>query len=217
MTAQISELLSTPDNVEKIRDMIAYILKLELTRQYEFALDAGLADAEDYRVAVYLEANRPWQSTEMGGVFPLVDVQLMEYKPLAGNSGSSVSRKNYTAQFAIDCYARGRPDAPDHFDDADATIRAWKVGRVVRSILMAGQYTYLGMRDVVSKREIVEAQTGRPSDATMDDSAVAVTVCRLVLAVDFYEDSPQAAPTELEGMTFTAVGPGGMVLFGART
>lgn len=216
ITAQIQELLSTPDNIEKIRDRIAAILKLELTSQYERAMDTHIEDADDYRILVFLEADRPWQSTE-GGAFPLVNVQLLDYKPLEASRGCSVGRKNYTAQFAIDCYARGRPDNPDYFDDADASLKAWKVGRVVRSILMAGQYTYLGMRDVVSRRAITKGETGRPSDATMDDSAVAVIVCRLLFSVDYYEDSPQAAPVEFEGMSFIATGQGGEVLFGARS
>jgi hypothetical protein len=75
---------------------------------------------------------------------------------------------------------------------------------------MSGFYTYLGMRDIVRRREITEAGTGAPTDRTgnIDDSAVSVTICRIIFSVWFSEDSPQAAGVELEGISFKAFAPG---------
>ena len=39
--AEINELLSTPDNIETIRDTVAAILAIELEHQHELAVEAG--------------------------------------------------------------------------------------------------------------------------------------------------------------------------------
>jgi hypothetical protein len=166
----------------------------------------------DFNIGVYLERERPWQLTENSegkNPFPLVNVKLAGYRK-EKEPGSTVNNQKYIGDFIIDCYAQGAPDNPDYFDDTDATIRAGKLGRIVRQVLMSGYYTYLGMRKIVRRREITEAGTGTPTDKTgnIDDSAVSVTICRILFAVFYSEESPQAAGVELEGISFKASTPG---------
>lgn len=210
MEALITELLDTPDNVEKIRDQTAGILKIETVRQYQKAQESNLENVRDYQISVYIEKDRPWQLTENSNgenPFPLVNVQLMGYKKDTA-PGSTIKRQKYLAEYAIDCYARGQPDNPEG-DDADATKKAWALGRIIRNILMSGFYSYLGLRDIVRRREIVEARTGTPNN--IDDSATSVTMCRILFCVETFEDSPQIHPGEFEGITFTATSPNGEV------
>jgi hypothetical protein len=214
MEALITELLDTPDNVEKIRDQIAGILKIETVRQYKKAQESNLENARDYLINVYVEKERPWQLTENSNgenPFPLVNVQLMGYKKDTV-PGSTVKRQKYLAEFAIDCYARGQPDNPEG-DDADATKKSWALGRIIRNILMSGFYSYLGLREIVRRREVVEARTGTPTGLTgnIDDSAISVTICRILFCVETFEDSPQIHPGEFEGIIFTATSPDGKV------
>jgi hypothetical protein len=97
--SNINYLLSTRDNVEKIRDQIAYILKLECMNQYTLAVETGDMDARDFDVGIYLESERPWQLTEYTDTenpFPLVNICLAGIKQ-AGKSGSAVSGKKFIA------------------------------------------------------------------------------------------------------------------------
>jgi hypothetical protein len=212
MNENITTLLNEPDNLEKIRDRIAVILKLEFLNQCQKAIEQDVENVNDFNIGVYLERERPWQLTENSegkNPFPLVNVKLAGYRK-ENEPGSTVNRQKYIGDFIIDCYAQGTPDNPDYFDDTDATIRAWKLGRMVRQVLMSGHYVYLGMRDIVRRREITEAGTGTPTDRTgnIDDSAVSVTICRILFAVYYSEESPQAAGVELEGISFKAFTPG---------
>jgi hypothetical protein len=212
MNASIATLLTESDNIEKIRDRIALILKLEFLNQYQKAKEQNFENADDYNIGVYLERERPWQLTENSEgktPFPLVNIKLAGYRK-ENEPGSAVNNQKYIGDFIIDCYAQGSPDNPDYFDDTDATLRAWRLGRKVRQVLMSGFYTYLGMRKIVRRREITEAGTGTPTDKTgnIDDSAVSVTICRILFSVYFYEESPQAAGVEFEGISFKAFAPG---------
>jgi hypothetical protein len=58
---------------------------------------------------------------------------------------------------------------------------------------MSGFYTYLGIRDVVRRREISETQAGSPTDraGNIDESCISVTICRILISVWFYEESPR--------------------------
>jgi hypothetical protein len=246
MNASITTLLNEPDNLEKIRDRIAFILKLEFLNQYKKAIEAlhkmavenGLGDMTgvekiheselveyfannhvehiinpaEFNIGVYLERERPWQLTENSegkSPFPLVNIKLAGYRK-ENEPGSTVNRQKYIGDFIIDCYAQGSPDNPDYFDDTDATLKAWRLGRKVRQVLMSGYYTYLGMRDIVRRREIIEGGTGTPTDKTgnIDDSAVSVTICRILFSVFFSEESPQASGVELEGISLKVFAPG---------
>lgn len=212
MQAQIQTLLSKKDNVEKIRDAIALILKTELSNQYALAKAAGIESVEDFAIGVYLEAARPWELTENeagGNPFPLVNILLNETHRAEGKAGSAIGRKRYTASFSIDCYACGNTES-DGDDARQATLKAWRIACIVRSILMSGFYAYLGMRGVVLERDMPGIKTGIPGN--LAESAAAVTVARMDFSVSFYEDSPQGDGAELEEIQFEAIGKTGEVL-----
>ena len=212
MQAQIQTLLNEKDNIEKIRDAIALILKNELSNQYALAETAGIESLEDFNIGVYLESARPWELTENelgGNPFPLVNILLNEMRRVEGKAGSAIGRKRYTASFSIDCYACGNTEA-DSDDAMQAALKAWRIACIVRSILMSGFYAYLGMRGVVLERDMPGIKTGIPSN--LAESAAAVTVARIDFSVSFYEDSPQGDGAELEEIQFEAVGKTGEVL-----
>ena len=212
MQAQIQTLLNGKDNIEKIRDAIALILKNELSNQYALAETAGIESLEDFNIGVYLESARPWELTENevgGNPFPLVNILLNEMRRVEGKAGSAIGRKRYTASFSIDCYACGNAES-DGDDARQAALKAWRIAGIVRSILMSGFYAYLGMRGVVLERDMPGIKTGIPSN--LAESAAAVTVARIDFSVSFYEDSPQGDGAELEEVQFEAVGKTGEVL-----
>jgi hypothetical protein len=215
MSAIINMLLSTPDNVELIRDQIGAIIALESAHQYELATKAKVDDAEDYDIGVYVENARPWDLTgeKKDSPFPLVNVML---EKVVNESGSSaVSTQKYTATFDVDCYGCGNL-ADGETDDQRAARKAWKIARVVRNILMAGEYTYLGLQKIkdvqcVSSRKITKMSSG--ISGNMAESAQAVIVCRIELAVTYYESSPQATGVEMEPMVFACEDSTGKILF----
>ncbi|WP_315449838.1 hypothetical protein [uncultured Treponema sp.] len=212
MQAQIQTLLNGKDNIEKIRDAIALILKNELSNQYALAETAGIESLEDFNIGVYLESARPWELTENevgGNPFPLVNILLNEMRRVEGKAGSAIGRKRYTASFSIDCYACGNAES-DGDDARQAALKAWRIAGIVRSILMSGFYAYLGMRGVVLERDMPGIKTGIPSN--LAESAAAVTVARIDFSVSFYEDSPQGDGAELEEIQFEVVGKTGEVL-----
>jgi hypothetical protein len=213
MANKIAVLIENPDNIEKIRDQVSAILKIETAAQYAMALAAGAADAGDYRIGIWQEKSRPWQineDAEKKNPFPLVNVSLMGFHA-DGSGGPAVGQKKYTGEIYLDCYASGEFTA-DESDDTDSARRAWKVGRVIRNILSSEQYSYLGLRGIVRDIRIVEGKTGDPRNQN-ENSAQSVTICRLVLQINYYEDTPQASPAEFEEYNFVASSPSGEVLF----
>jgi hypothetical protein len=215
MKAIISTFLSTPDNVELIRDQIGAIIALESANQYALAIKAEVDDADDYDIGVYIENARPWDLSgeKKDSPFPLVNVML---EKVINESGSSaVSSQKYTATFDLDCYGCGNL-AGGETDDQQAARKAWKVARIVRNIVMAGEYTYLGLQKIkdvqcVSSRKITKMSSG--ISGNMAESAQAVIVCRIELAVTYYESSPQATGVEMEPMVFACEDSTGKILF----
>ena len=208
MKNKITVLLNKPDNIELIRDTICAILKVECTAQYELA--RGQANAADYRIGIWKDKSRPWQITEDSekkNPFPLVNVQLNGFK--ADNPpGSAIGQKKYVGEFFIDCYAHGEFNNTEP-DDTDSAMKAWKVGRVIRNILTSEHHAYLGLRGIVRDWRIIEGRTGDPRNN--ENSAQSITICRLVLSVDYFEDTQQ-----VEGIdwtyNFVATSPDGEVL-----
>jgi hypothetical protein len=205
--SKINFLLAKNDNIELIRNQIAGILKIETENQYSLAAGQGAEDLRDYKIGVFVERARPWDLTGNKNPFPLINISLSGYD---GEAGSAQSEKKYKATFYIDCYGCGNLNNTNGNDDSLAAIRAWKTARIARNILMSSYYTYLGLRGTVFKRSILSIQTGSPSN--MPESAAAVTTCRISLAVDFSEKSPQEGGVMFEGIAFKAVSESGEIL-----
>lgn len=210
MENKLKLLLEKPDNVELIRDQLCAILKVECTAQRELA--SGKPDAQDYRIGIWKDKTRPWSLTEDSekkNPFPLVNVQLRGFK-LDNPGGGTFGQKKYVASFHLDCYAHGEFGGEEP-DDTDSAVKAWKIGRVIRNIVTSEHHAYLGLRGIVRDYRITEGTTGDPRNN--EQSAQSVTICRLVLTVEYYEDSPQAEAGVFEEYNLVSSSPNGEVLF----
>ena len=204
----VNELLSTPDNVEIIRDQLCGILALECAHQYELAQEGHSTVAEDFNIKVYLENDEPWelQTEEDKDVFPLVNVSLQGAKSDSGSTSTNSTAR--TATFFVDCYASGIFDGSG-LSGRMAVIKAWKTARIVRNILEAANYAYLGLRGVVSKRAITDFETGMPKT---QNAAIRVCVVRLKLDVSYTEVSPQVSGVEIDPISLSITDDTGLVV-----
>ena len=89
-----------------------------------------------------------------------------------------------SARIVLDCYAGSNfTGAADM--SAAATLKAWKLARVVRNIINAEPYAYLGLQGTVYGRDIVKYEAGAPANV---QSAIRVSIVRCTLEVDYRDD-----------------------------
>jgi hypothetical protein len=131
---QIHELIGEPDNVEKIRNHIAFIIKGETQNQYTIAREEGKPDAEDYKFRVFVENALPYDTEGEPPLEPLINIMLQKTETIEGNP--RMGPQKYKATFIIDCITFGN-DAGEEHDDRAASARAWKAARIIRRILMS--------------------------------------------------------------------------------
>lgn len=200
--------LNTPDNIEIVRDQICGLLAIELNNQYEKALEENDPTAEDYNIKVYLENTEPWsiQSEDDSSAFPLVNVSLQETSIQSGSTGTD--KRVMRASFNLDCYHSGSFDG-DGSGGRLAVVKCWKVARVVRNIIDAANYTYLGLREVVKSRQIQSIETGLPN---LSEASFNVCICRIRLTVDYYENSPQVTGPIIEPMNLSITDNNGVIV-----
>jgi hypothetical protein len=194
---QIYELISEPDNVEKIRDHLALIIKGETQNQYAIAQEMGAPDADDFNFRVFIENTRPYDTGGEPPIEPFVNIMLQQAAPLPGNPRMGAQKES--AGFLIDCIAFGN-DGGEEWDEKAASIRAWKTARVIRALLMSEQYLYLGLRGVVGARNIVSMETGTPDN---DENALTAITVRITLDVQFMERSLGTSGPILEAIDYT--------------
>jgi hypothetical protein len=194
---KIDGLISNPDNVEKIRSHIAFIIKGEAQNQYTLAREQGEPDADDYSFRVFIENARPYDAGEGPVVEPLVNIMLQKTETVDGNP--RMGPQKYKATFIIDCIAFGN-DAGEERDDRAAAARAWKAARIIRMILMSEQYCYLGLRGVIGGRLIKSIETGVPENG---GAAFAVVTARITLEVQFIEQAIGTTGPVIEEIRFT--------------
>lgn len=207
----ITTLIDKLDTFEIVRDELAAILATEVASQQVLATAAG-KDPADWKLRVFLERANPWaefldapETTENPALAPpIVNVSLasMDFDQGASNV---VERQKATALYYIDCYGYGVA-ADDELGgheagDERAALTCHRAVRLVRNILMAGTYTYLGLRGVVWRRWPEGVTFSRP---TRDDQPVQqVAAARLSLRVEFSEFSPQVQGQPLELVSAT--------------
>jgi len=200
----ITELIETPENVELVRDQIAGILSLELQNQLTIATDKGRQNAADYDIDVYVENSRPYDTTG-DEMVSLVNVVLQEIT--VPHPNPRMGEQKEKAIFHIFCIANGNTTGASR-DDKSATIRAWKIMRLVRRILMSEPYTYLDMRKIVTSRTFTKMEAGTPNV----QSAQAFTVIRAHLEVQFVEGFIGGPTVEFEDYDFYVVTDDGRVI-----
>jgi hypothetical protein len=191
----ITELISKVDNAEIIRDQIAAILVVELANQ-------GVLSGGQPQPSVFIERANPW------GMFlaptpiltqPVINVW-WDSSTFDAPTSNVVERQKAEAVYHIDCYgcAVSQDDgAAGHIPaDEQAAREAQRAVRLARNILMAGAYTYLGLRGLVWKRFPQTISLFQPQ--IDNHAAQRIVAARLALQVHFNEFSPQIATETLE-------------------
>lgn len=206
MTARITALVDRPDNFEIIRDQIAGILVEEIEGQQSLARAAN-RDPDEFRFRVFTEHSSPWDEyLDPPGEGPLDRTPLINVQwdktTVDESSSNTVERQKNSATYHLDCYGCGRsaPSSDGHTPgDEDASLEAQRAARFVRSILMAGHYTYLGLKGVVWRRWHAGSQAFYPPQEQRPVRHVKAV--RVSLRVDFNEFSPQVEGTPLALIT----------------
>jgi hypothetical protein len=201
----ISELIDKSDNFEIIRDQIAAILATESANQMQLAIDAG-KEPNDYKLRVYTERSNPWESllNEQEDRAPIVNVWF-DNSNFNARASNALERQKSETVFNIDCYGYGMSqdvDSGGHIaGDEEAARESQRAIRLVRNIMMAAEYTYLGLRGLVGSRWPQSITTFQPQlDARQMQQIVA---SRIALRVEFNEFSPQVPAETLELVSAT--------------
>jgi hypothetical protein len=210
MTALITSLIDTSDNFELIRDQIAAVIKLEAANQEVLAVAAD-EDPKLWRLRVFVERSNPWEAyldappDDVEGDdrhVPIVSVRF-DTDSIGERASNQVSRQKYSGAFNVDCYGYGRSKSEDSGHtpgDLKAATECHRAMRLVRQILMAGHYTYLGFprgaNQVVWKRQIQTRTVFQPQLGTQPVGHVVGG--RLALQVDYSEFAPQVEGQPLE-------------------
>ena len=194
----IQSLIDKQDTFEIVRDAIAAILAAETAAQQVLALAAS-KDPELWKFRVFLERSNPWESLRSGDdKSPIVNVwyEASSYDP----SASTISERQATeGLYHIDCYGRGiSKDVVGGHDpgDREAAFVVHRILRLVRNILMAGEYSYLGLRRTVTGRwpVSVESLQGELNDRHVEN----IKGARISLRAEFNEFAPQVVGEVIE-------------------
>lgn len=213
MPARIGSLIDKRDNFEIIRDQIAAILVVESENQQALAASAvPEKDPRLWKLRVFTERSNAWEEwleapSEQLDHAPIVNVSF-ETDSVDGAASTVVNRQKMNGVFHIDCYGYGvaSADGDGHKPgDQEAALVAQRAVRLVRNILMAEAYVFLGLprgpNQFVAKRMV---QSRTMSQLPLDNASVQqISACRLALQVDFNEFSPQIETEILEFISVT--------------
>lgn len=210
----ITTLILDQDNSEVIRDRIAEILLVESARQQELALEHDPPqDPDQWVLRVFTERTNAWDEflpVDADGddaapqfAAPIVNVSVYSVA-YDGKASNPISRQKGVGIFHIDCFGYGvsRDLSGDGHDpgDARASLEAQRAARLVRKILMAGAYAWLGLprgaSQFVWSRRVESIQT---FDAQLGERPAAhVAAVRVAFQVEFNETAPQVESATLE-------------------
>lgn len=192
----ITALIDKFDTFEIIRDKIAQILADESASQVALATTAGKPDPSLWRLAVFTERASPWDDPDDGDI--VVNVWYDTANIDRAASGS-VERQTMQGVFNVDVIGFGvsEGEGEGHLPGDEVAARTAHRGvRLVRNILMAGEYTYLGMRPIVGARAAGSVTAFQPQ---LNDKANRHAVgARISFEVRYSEYSPQFEPVALE-------------------
>lgn len=197
MAAVITTLIDKQDTCEVIRDQIAAILAVEESSQKELAVIDG-QDPLDYAFTVFIERARPWKSSQM----PCINI-IFDNDRFDNRNSDVIQRQRAVGTFYIDCYATKNNDDSGTADELSSK-EADRIARLVRNILMSGEYTYLllGHRElgkgnnIVTKRYITRREKFMPE--IRQEGYENIIACRLTVEVEYDEFSPQVEMNDFE-------------------
>jgi hypothetical protein len=201
----IDALIDKEDNFEIVRDQIADILTLETASQQTLAKAADKKNPELWKLRVFTERTNPieeWRDVNSSSTIdesPIVNVWY-DNGSFPMNKGNVVERQAHDAVYNVDCYGVGfsgdNPGGGHFLGDKEAALETQRAIRLVRNILMAAEYTYLGLRGTVWMRWPQSITVFQPQ---IDGGPVAhVMGARIALRTTFNEFSPQVTPTTLD-------------------
>lgn len=196
----IAELIDKQDSFEIIRDQIAAILATESASQQAKATAAG-KDPDDYKLRVYLERSNPWEVflNEQKDRSPLINVWY-DNSNFDDRASNTIERQKSESFFNIDCFGFGVSQdvagGGHQAGDKEAALEVQRAVRLVRNILMAGTYTYLGLRGLVWSRWPQSVTVFQPQIESRN--VLQIVGARLSFRVVFNEFSPQVPAVTLE-------------------
>jgi hypothetical protein len=196
----IDGLIDKVDTVERVRDQIGAILALEVASQMAFAAQAG-KDSSAWKLRVFQERSNPWDNfpANPDDRSPIVNVW-WDTSTFDLSAGNVVERQKSSTVYNVDCYGYGRaandPAGGHVAGDQQAAEEVQRAVRLVRNILMAAEYTYLGLRGVVWRRWVDSISIFQPQQD--NSNAGQVVGARLTFRVDFSEYAPQVTPIPIE-------------------
>lgn len=194
-------LIDKQDTFEIVRDQIAAILAVETVSQQALATTAG-KDPTLWALKVYVERSNPWEQYQgpESDLTPIINVWFDTASANKSASNMFDYQKN-RGVMNIDCVAPGvsKSSGAGHIPgDMSAALNAQRAARLVRNIIMAAEYTYLGLRGVVAGRWPASVSMFQPSGA--EHVVVPIVGARITLEVDYNEYSPQIITDVLEGV-----------------
>lgn len=213
----LTTLIDKQDNSEIIRDQVSAILALETASQTALATLAGKPSPEEWTFRVFQERANQWECFPYNStdIVPVVNVWV-DNSVFIKSRSNSIERQGADLTLNIDCYAPGLTTLPTAdtqiSGDENAAIVAQRVARLVRNILMAAEYTYLGLRGTVGQRWIESITLFQPQQG--NQTAHHTMGARLVLKITYNEFSPQYELETLELLTaeVSRTGDGEVVL-----
>ena len=199
--AVITTLIDKQDSNELVRNKIAAILTTEIVNQRALAVTAGKPDPDLWFFDVYIERTRAWEvltdsdGSEAGELKNGL-VNVMFESDSFDNAGSmNLTKQRAHGTFFLDCYAH--INATDALAGDEATAKASeRIARLVRNIIMYGDYAYLGLQGLVTRRYINKRDKLQPDIQQTGLENVIVT--RVSLEVDYEEYTKEAAGVTME-------------------
>ena len=204
---QINELINKKDGFEVVGDLIGFILLMEMQNQYKLAIKNNLNDLKPYEALIRREVSNPIEEfravTQDKAVEakPVVNVWF-DNESFSERQGNVVDYQKGVGTFNIDCYGlgiAGNIKGAGHMPgDKAASLSAQAIARLVRNILMAGPYIYLGVQGFVSRRWVSSINQEQADFAS--DNGLHIRGIRIIFRVDFVETSPQYQGDTLESV-----------------
>jgi hypothetical protein len=200
----IETLIDKQDGFQIVRDKIALILATEIANQQALAV-VDSQDPDLWKVRIFLERANAWEQfldTPPADTSPICNVWY-DQDTFPENQGNVVKRQTSHGVFNLDCFGYGVSAnnlAGGHTPgDKEAAFQAHRALMLVRNIIMAAEYTYLGLRGTVGKRWPLSRNSFQREFQELAIQQVAGA--RLALRVDYNELSPQVVAETLEYMS----------------
>jgi hypothetical protein len=212
------ELIDKLDECETIRDKVAAILAAEIAGQKAQAIDAD-KDPALWDLRIYTERSTAWEmflhDTDAGP--PVVNIWI-DGMDFTGRGSDVVGRQKTETAINIDVFASmpSTEAGAGHLPGDEASARAvQRACRLIRNILMADTYTYLGLRGQVWKRWIESTKYFQPTFQGV--TVQHVVGARITLQVTHNELSPQFTGEIMEAIDAQVLRKADGALYAAAT